>query len=156
MTEPPQRPPYPIGRILPSSATLHSRVLSVYSSLDQEITTLGVGCWIRGQCCDFERNPHVLYASALEISLLLEVPIAAATGPPHLCPFWTNGKCTQHALRPIGCRTHFCDDRQNHALHELHEKYLNILGSITSQAGQEWLYLPFVTAIRTLAATPPP
>jgi Fe-S-cluster containining protein len=139
----------------PTSATgqlphsLTTQLESLYQELDREIRSLGVGCWIRGDCCDFERCEHQLYASTVELAYVKETHPETFPPDSRLCPFWKEGKCTEHDRRPLGCRTYFCDTRYSEALQELYEKYLRQISALAEEHRFPWRYQPFVAALRS-------
>lgn len=155
-------------------------VRRLYAALDDEVRSLGVGCWVHGNCCDFTRVDHRLYASSVELAYVRAKhpppPKHAAhdtaqdTGPDAagnsagkaaeaapstneaLCPFWTNGRCGEREGRPLGCRTYFCDPRFRLPLQDLYERYLQKLRAIATQHSIPWSYEPFVAAMRAPAS----
>ena len=137
---------------LPLDGPLGAAVEELYRALDLEIRSLGVGCWLRGDCCDFERCDHKLYASSLEIAYVREKNPRAFPAGSVLCPFWKEGKCTERERRPLGCRTYFCDKRYKDQLEALYERYYRELRKLAEARGLPWSYRPFVEALRS----PPP
>ncbi len=135
-------------------ATLAGELASIYQDLDREVRTLGVACWARGDCCDFERCDHRLYASSVEIEFVMEKRGASHPGESSLCPFWLEGMCTERERRPLGCRTYFCDRRYKDPLESLHEKYLGRIQRAAQAHGYAWSYRPFVTAMRAQDGSP--
>lgn len=74
-------------------------------------------CRACGECCDFRRQEHVLFATKLELDYALhwsriKAPVSVARAraalEANLCPFWREGRCDIHMARPVGCRTFFC------------------------------------------------
>jgi hypothetical protein len=126
---------------------LRAALESAYRELDGEILALGVGCWERGDCCEFERCDHRLFASSVEIAYVAQkhAPPLPARGV--LCPFWSAGKCTERERRPLGCRTYFCDRRYREQLQALYEKYHRRLQELAVEHGSPWSYQPFVEAL---------
>jgi len=127
---------------------LRQALESMYSEVDAEVRALGVACWARGDCCDFERCEHKLYASSIEIAYVAEAHGAEFPRDSVLCPFWLDGKCTERARRPLGCRTYFCDRRFKDALEAIYEKHYRRLRRTALEQGFEWAYEPFVAALR--------
>ena len=157
-----------LGETRPLPTGLEERIRDLFSDVDARIRTLGVGCWAHGDCCDFERSEHRLYASQLEIAFVRETRggdldaaargdrpgNANATDRQHLqqnerlCPFWIDGRCTERERRPLGCRTFFCDPRYRDAVEALYEEYLAKLRLLADAYGVPWGYRPFVAALR--------
>jgi Fe-S-cluster containining protein len=134
------------------SAEVRSELEEVYRDLDREVRGLGVGCWLRGDCCDFERSEHRLYASSVEIAYVSEKHPEAFSGPSALCPFWKEGKCTERERRPLGCRTYFCDARYRDPLQDLYEKHYRRLQGLAERHQLAWSYVEFVAALRNREA----
>jgi len=141
----------PAPAALPAGA--RRDLAALYERVDREVEASGVACWLRGACCDFERNDHVLYATSLEIAWVRERhcaqdhPFAADSA---LCPFWQGGVCVERERRPLGCRTFFCDERFRVRLEALHESYHRELGALAERWEEPYRYEPFVRALRAL------
>ena len=56
--EPKNRPP----------AEAFEALEKLYRRVDKEISESGVECWLRGDCCDFEKVDHTLFASSLSLN----------------------------------------------------------------------------------------
>lgn len=152
-----QESPSPPTISLPPA--LRDELEEAYRELDAEVRSLGVACWARGDCCDFERSDHRLYASTVEIAYVIEKrgnAIEAEGGrSSKLCPFWKEGKCTERERRPLGCRTYFCDRRYREPLEALYEKYHRRLQKLAERYALDWRYEPFVEAVRSKALKSP-
>jgi Fe-S-cluster containining protein len=131
---------------LPAGA--REELLKLYREVDQEIRATGAVCWLRGDCCDFERSDHRLYASSLEIAFVQERYPEPFPSGSVLCPFWRERKCTERERRPLGCRTYFCDGRFRGQLEAIYEKYHRQLRELSARHGIEYRYGPFVKALR--------
>lgn len=129
-------------------AALRDEVEAVYRDVDQAVRALGVACWVRGDCCDFERSEHRLYASTVEIAYTREKHPAPFPGGSVLCPFWRQGKCTERERRPLGCRTYFCDARYRDQLQDLYEQGHRRLRRAAERHDFPWAYVPFAGALR--------
>jgi len=130
----------------------------LYAGLDQAVADYGPTCWSSGKCCKFESYGHRLYVTGLEIAyfhqrrveVTMKDTLATAAGeltgrdvrldqvtPVPLadaCRYQVEGKCSVHAIRPLGCRIFFCQEgtddwqqqtyeafqRELMALHESH------------------------------------
>ncbi len=127
---------------------LEQELRAIYTEVDLEIEKLGVECWLKKACCDFERVDHRLYASSVEIAFVRQKhPLAWPHGSV-LCPFWQDGLCTERERRPLGCRTYFCDASYREALEALYEKYYARIRTAAQRVGYEWSYQAFVAALR--------
>ena len=117
------------------------RLESVYGEATHAIEQRGPVCWASGRCCDFDRAGHVLYVTGLEAAYVVNrleaqhaQPDASATGLPVLnpgairgaCPFQRDNLCSVHTIKPLACRTYFCqlDAQQwvNDTTEQLHEQ----------------------------------
>lgn len=113
----------------------------VYTDLDRELAALGHSCRACGQCCDLVRNNYRLYLSTLELALIRQ-RLGVARLPPQRdgrCGFQLDAKCTIHQVRPLGCRTFFCQAKGMH-LQELYDKYLKRLKALADRYAVEWNY----------------
>lgn len=103
----------------------------LYADLDRAVADYGPTCWSSGKCCKFESYGHRLYVTGLEIAFFRqsladtgsEVEPGASEAHPsgrHVtlaqlpgadaCRYQQDGKCTVHAIRPLGCRIFFCQE----------------------------------------------
>jgi hypothetical protein len=121
----------------------------IYRRADAEIAATGALCWLRGECCDFTRSDHVLFATSVEIAYAREVLRSPFPPASVLCPFWKSGLCTERARRPLGCRTYFCDPSRRAAVERIYEKYHREIGTLAARFGIPYRYEPFVAALRT-------
>ena len=130
---------------------LRNAIAAVYRDADAEVSTLGAACWARGDCCDFLRADHRLYASGLETAYARETPAGPRNPQETLCPFWIDRRCTARERRPLGCRTYFCDPRYREPLEAMHERHLRRLRQLSEAHGFPWSYGGFVAALRASA-----
>lgn len=130
------------------SPRLRRALEAIYEELNSEVAALGVTCWVRGVCCDFERADHRLYASSLELAYVLEAHDGPLPFSGRLCPFWKEGQCTERERRPLGCRTYFCDERYRDRLEALYEKYYSRLKATAEKEGFDWSYGEFVEGLK--------
>jgi Fe-S-cluster containining protein len=128
--------------------TLRRAIEAIYRDVDSEVSALGAACWARGDCCDFDRAEHRLYASGLETAYAGEGREGPTNPKETLCPFWIDRRCTARERRPLGCRTYFCDPRYQGALEAIHEKHLRRLRELTQVHALSWSYAEFVGAVR--------
>lgn len=121
----------------------------MYLRVDREIERLGLVCAACGDCCDFEHQDHLLFATSLEVAYACEKPPPPQTlrSEKH-CPYWQGRLCTLRDRRPLGCRTYFCDARFREQLYEIHERYLADIRRIAERAGFPADYAPFPQSVR--------
>lgn len=90
---------------------------AVYADTADRITERAPVCWASGRCCNFEKTGHRLYTTGLEAAYTLinlrhdpltlaDIDTARARGG---CPFQQRNLCTVHTIKPLACRTYFCD-----------------------------------------------
>ncbi|MFO7900548.1 MAG: YkgJ family cysteine cluster protein [Planctomycetota bacterium] len=117
------------------------RVEAVYAELDAELAGLGYACRACGECCDLAAHGFRLYLSTLELALILEREGLDRLPPERdgRCGFQAGGKCTIHPVRPLGCRTYFCD-ADGDELSPLHEAALRKLRRLAERYGCPWNY----------------
>ena len=139
-------------------ADLLSRIDALYAQLAADIAATGVTCALSGNCCDFEKADHRLFATGAEIeraAALLATPLAlqaAATEPfvteAH-CPFWIKRRCTAREVRPLGCRVYFCDPayEAEHAP-AIYERYHRLLKDLLAEFDLPYAYSAFVAGLR--------
>lgn len=109
--------------------------------MDAELAGLGHECRACGECCDLVRNKYRLYLSTLELGLILD-RVKIDRLPPQAdgrCGFQAGSRCTIHAVRPLGCRTFFCEAEGRH-LSEVYEKCLKKLRRLAEKYGCAWDY----------------
>lgn len=127
---------------------LRDELASLYDQLEARLRGLGVGCWVRGRCCDFKRRDHRLFASSVEIAYAREALRGDLGQDPELCPFWILRRCTARTHRPLGCRTYFCDPRYRDVLEALYEEFYREIQAMARRHGYSWYYGPFVESVR--------
>jgi Fe-S-cluster containining protein len=137
-------------------ADFRQRVLEIYSEVDQAVADAGPVCLASGRCCHFREFDHVLYLSALEAEILLEVP--SAGGRPlsaDRCPYQEKNLCTARDRRPLACRVYFCDPRYQETAQQISEYYLSKLKALAREYGLEWQYAPLHSYIEGQAGEAP-
>lgn len=116
----------------------------IYRDLDEELERLGVKCSACGKCCDFGKADYALYSSTVELAYLnAGQSQAAPTLEQGVCCFRDSAKCTVHEVRPLGCRTFFCDPKYKPLEQDLYHKYYRRIQSLADRHGVSWEYAPF-------------
>ncbi len=121
----------------------------IYDRLAEEIAALGPVCELSGRCCRFESFDHRLYATGLEIAWLvdrLDEPgrdRLCDADLPNLdgCPFQVEGRCSEHAHRPVGCRIFYCDPNAQAWQQPKSEACLRELGKLHESHGLPYRYM---------------
>ena len=118
---------------------------ALYAAFDRGTAAIAPVCRASGRCCDFEAFGHELFASRLEVDLLVaESGLAAFDPAPRLCPCRKERRCGARAPRPLGCRAFFCDESRTAAMQALHERFLRRLKELHDRHGIPWSYAPLL------------
>jgi Fe-S-cluster containining protein len=113
----------------------------VYAELEADLAREGYVCRACGDCCRLAAHGFRLYLSTLELALILQRCVLDRLPPERdgRCGFQQDGRCTIHAVRPIGCRTFFCEAEGGH-LSDLYERTLKRLKRLAETYGCRWEY----------------
>ena len=102
--------PRPLNSLNPAM----EQIRAIYAEIDQRPTNRD--CQLRTECCQFHitgqipqvtRGEAYLLAQGLRAAGRTRLPDSETGDCPLLHP--RTGKCLLYALRPFGCRTHFCE-----------------------------------------------
>ena len=145
--------PPPFRAPAPAQAAALRRV---YDRVDESLAAESATCLACGRCCEFRPGGIVLFASALEMACLV-----AEAGPPAAdrqvapgaaddawrCPYQAlpsgavpTGRCTARRVRPLGCRTYFCEAAAGEAGERLHDPAFREIRAIAGPGA--WWYGP--------------
>lgn len=133
-----------------ASPAIDRAIQSLYSDLSQAIAARGPTCWASGKCCKFDtfQGGHLLYVTGLEIAWVLARPELAAvdrqprdTGPEGACAYQVEGKCSIHAIRPLGCRVFFCQQGTQDWQQDIYEEFLAQLRKLHDDHQLEYRYM---------------
>jgi Fe-S-cluster containining protein len=89
----------------------------LWTEWERELADEAATCRACGQCCDFPRQGHVLFATKGELDVCLDWSRRHVACDAReyrrrldagLCPFQESARCLVHAVRPLGCRIFFC------------------------------------------------
>jgi len=127
---------------------------AIYARVDEAIRATGAVCILRGDCCDFPRQEHRLWASSVEIAWVREKHPSPFPPRDELCPFWKEGLCTERERRPLGCRTYFCDPRTRDATEAVYERFHEEIRALADRHGLPYRYEDFVAALREPPESP--
>jgi hypothetical protein len=118
---------------------------ALYRAFDEATARVAPICRASGRCCDFEAYGHTLFASRLEVDLLLaESGLASFDPSTKLCPFWKERRCEARSPRPLGCRAYFCDASKEEEMRALHEEHLRRVKDVHVRHGIPWDYAPLL------------
>ena len=117
-------------------------MLLFYKNVNQEIKKLPQPCEACGQCCNFGKAGHRLYASALEFMYLLDKYLVTDNCNEDICPFLKNNKCSVRDRRMLGCRSYFClhSAQDKIKAENIYEKNLSILKKLHLKYNIDWHY----------------
>ncbi len=91
------------------SDTVVKELAELYAQVDAQIQSESVCCRQCGKCCDFRTNGFRLYTLELERILILQKTGSGLELIDGKCSALRDGKCSIHPVRPLGCRTQFCE-----------------------------------------------
>jgi len=129
-------------------------VADLYDALDHELSSIAPECRACGDCCDFRKHSHRVYLSLPELLYIEKcwadssAKIRAENLAEGLCPFWIEGRCSNHEGRPLSCRLHFCAPEFRETSGGLYEKYLRALKGLCRRFGLSWSYRDLVETLR--------
>ena len=128
----------------PLTPELSATLESIYADLQRDINALRPACRQSGDCCNFTKVEHVLYATPLEITHLLQHhPLPAVMPANGSCPFLTADlKCGVRDHRMLGCRIYYCDPNYTAAGQDLYEKYLGRIKTAYRAAEISYAFVP--------------
>jgi len=141
------RPPRPrtdvrLDRVFRKLVALQRRV-------DTALARWAGTCSACGRCCDFTTREHVLYVTELERALLeSRCGPGDASAPPGRCPYQAGNLCAVREVRPLGCRTFFCDSEAAAHGQEWHEEALRRMAPLREEAGLTTAYAPLLAVDR--------
>ncbi|HHT9125049.1 MAG TPA: hypothetical protein ACFYD6_04440 [Candidatus Brocadiia bacterium] len=132
----------------------------IYKELDEELASASggsPGCDACGECCNFAKFDHVLYATTIEVDYIkrnvsevgarCNVPLQSASDGSHkdVCPFLVDKKCSIRDYRTLGCRVFFCNPNyQRNLSQEIYNKYYRKIKDLANTHDLEWRYAPFL------------
>lgn len=137
----------------------------VYERVAREVESRRPVCDASGRCCDFDAWGHRLYVTGLEAAYLLtrlrdlgQAPLTperiAAARASGGCPFQRALLCSVHAIRPLSCRTYYCDPTSTDWQRDLTERCLTDLRALHDRHGLEYRYGEWRDMLDTLVAAP--
>lgn len=108
----------PVPSFAPPPPEAARQLADLWRDLDRQLAEPQAACRACGQCCDFPRRGHILFATSLELNVCLSFARDHAVTPPSAaarrlaageCPFLEGGRCAVRPARPVGCRIFFCN-----------------------------------------------
>jgi Fe-S-cluster containining protein len=132
------------------AAVLHPDIVAALeqtrSELAGRIHTRGPVCEMSGRCCNFDAYGHRLYVTGLEIAWLLSTAAAPSLWqsrltPTAACPFQVERRCSIHTIRPLACRSFFCQLGTEDWQQQLHEEFLGSLRRLHDRFALPYRYM---------------
>jgi hypothetical protein len=135
----------------PPSAEAVATVKEIYAEVEASLGPAADACRACGRCCRFRPGGIVLFASSLEMAVLV-----ADAGPPDasrfvvggpvagnwVCPYQEGKRCTARPVRALGCRTYFCEASAAARGRAVHADALDRLRAVAREHGHPWWYGP--------------
>lgn len=120
---------------------------TVYDEVRRETERVKPVCSASGRCCRFEEYGHRLYVTGLEAAYTLArlpAPLTRealdAARQAGGCPFQVENLCIAHTIKPLGCRTYYCDEAAQEWQKDLTERMLAKIRAIHDRHGLEYRY----------------
>lgn len=120
---------------------------AVYDEVRREVERVRPVCSASGRCCRFEEYGHRLYVTGLEAAYALArlpAPLTRdALDAARLaggCPFQIDNLCAVHTIKPLGCRTYYCDESAQDWQKDLTERTLAKIRAIHDRHGLAYRY----------------
>jgi len=149
---------------------IDAQMRALYADVDAAIAERGPTCWTSGKCCKFDSFGHRLYVTALEVAWFLRQidtgePASAGDDAergirlPQLaetsgaCPYQIAGRCSTHAVRPLGCRIFFCQAGTEDWQQDLYESFLTRLRVLHERHGVDYRYLDWIAGLEAAGAS---
>lgn len=143
----------------PPPAQVVDALAGVYEEVEAGLGWAAEACRACGRCCRFRPGGIVLFASSLEMAALI-----AEAGPPDadrfvrggvvagkwICPYQAGNLCAARQVRPLGCRTYFCDADAGERGRALHADALHQVRAIARVHDYPWWYGPAKVYLDTL------
>ncbi len=133
-----EAPPRPVRE------AAYAALEALYVRVDAEVARHRPLCVLSGDCCDFPTAGHTLFATLLETDLAAERGPAPAAEREDWCAFYQGRRCSAREVRPLACRTYFCDASTTDRLAALHEESLAEIREIERRFGYPAGYGSFV------------
>ncbi|MEQ8844728.1 MAG: hypothetical protein RIB58_07720 [Phycisphaerales bacterium] len=137
------------------------RLAAVYQMIADQVEARAPVCVASGRCCNFESYGHRLYVTGLEAAwcvLRLEPSMPALTPEAVLsaearggCPFQVGQLCGVHTIKPVGCRTYFCDPTAQDWQEALTERAHAMVRALHVSSGAPYRYMEWRAILRRFA-----
>jgi len=130
----------------PPAVGVRAALARLYERVDAALAPVAGACRACGRCCRFDPGGIILFASALEMAHLVAscgTNLHACASRCRLdgawrCPYQDGDLCGARAVRPIGCRTYFCDAAARALGEQVHADALREVRCIAEGQGPWW------------------
>lgn len=132
----------------------------IYAKASAAIAERKPVCVQSGRCCHFEAYGHRLYVTGVEAAYTvsrvgksttdaaepatvvapISLPVIGAARARGDCPYLEGNLCTVHGIKPLACRTYFCDATAQEWQRELLERLLGEIKSLHERHGIAYRY----------------
>lgn len=141
------------------------RLEAIYGMIADQVAALAPTCVASGRCCNFESYEHRLYVTGLEAAWCV-----AQLAPEHPelsqesladaqqrggCPFQVGKLCGVHTIKPVGCRTYFCDPRAEGWQEALTERAHGMVKALHESADVPYRYMEWRAILSLFAELSP-
>lgn len=142
------------------------RLDAIYAMIADQVAARAPVCVASGRCCNFESYGHRLYVTGLEAawcvaqlthnnpSLTRQTVAEAATRGG--CPFQVGTLCGAHTIKPVGCRTYYCDPTAQAWQEDLTERAHALVKSLHAKSGVPYRYMEWRAMLALLAEVTSP
>lgn len=128
-----------------------SELSDILRQAEQEVQQLGAACKACGNCCHFDRMEHRLFASTGELALLaFRPPACLETCQRDRCPYQQDGLCTARDVRPLGCRTFFCDPALAGKAQDIHEFHHHRVRQLHQNCSVPYAYAEVLSSLLSI------
>jgi Fe-S-cluster containining protein len=148
----------PVPSFTPPPPEAARQLADLWQDLDRQLAQPQAACRACGQCCDFPRRGHVLFATSLELNVCLSYardhavttrPAARRRLAAGECPFLAGGRCAVRPARPIGCRIFFCCPPHPEPVEKISSSAQQRLRSISREHNGSAWYGPALAFLET-------
>ena len=121
------------------------KLQGIYKELDEELAKISLGCDACGECCNFAKFDHVLYATMIEVDYIKRnVSVPQNHSNKNICPFLVDNKCGIRDYRTLGCRVFYCNPNYQNLSQEIYNKYYRKIKDLAQAHDLEWRYAPML------------
>ena len=138
------------------------RLEAIYAMIADQVAARSPASVASGRCCNFEQYGHRLYVTGLEAAWCVRrldedsppltrdaVVEARARGG---CPFQVGTLCGVHTIKPVGCRTYFCDPTSQAWQEALTERAHAMVRALHVSTGTPYRYMEWRALLEWFSA----